>query len=58
MVSSNNLLNYLDWKIIFIVHTDASDKQLVPVISQNNKSIDLFPQIIINPQYNYTITDK
>ena len=40
MVSAETLLNYPDWKIPFTVHTDAPDKQLGAVISQNNK---LFP---------------
>ena len=39
MVSSDTLLNYPDWKNMLTVHTDYSDKQLVTVISQNNKPI-------------------
>ena len=40
MVSAEKLISYLDWKLPFTVHTDASDKQLICVISQNNKPID------------------
>ena len=40
MVSAETLLSYPYWKIPFTVHTDASEKQLCAVISQNNK---LFP---------------
>ena len=36
------LLSDPDWKIPFTVHTDASDKHLGDVISQNNKLIAFF----------------
>ena len=39
MVSAEAVLNYPDWTIPFTVNTDASDKQLGAVSSQNNKSI-------------------
>ena len=42
MVSAETLLNYPDWTIPFIVHTNASDKQLVGVTSQDNKPIDFY----------------
>ena len=42
MVSDETLLNYTDWKVPFNVHTDAYDKQLCAIISQNNKPIDIF----------------
>ena len=42
IVSAEMLLSYLGWKLTFTVHTDASDKQLGDVISQNNKPIVLF----------------
>ena len=34
MVSADNLLNYIDWKIIFTVQKYAYDKQLGAIISQ------------------------
>ena len=40
MVSAETILNYPGWKIIFTVHTYASDKQLGAVISQKNKPIE------------------
>ena len=49
---------YLDWKLPFKVHTDAFDKQLGAVISQNNKPIAFFSMKLIKPQRNYTTTDK
>ena len=40
--STESLLSYPGWRILFWVHTNSSDKQLVAVISQNNKPIS-FP---------------
>ena len=58
MVSAEILLSYSNWKIPFTVNTDASDKQLGSVISQNNKYIALFSIIFIKPLRNYTKTEK
>ena len=58
MVSDETLLSYPDWEIPFTVHTDASDKQLGAVISQNNKPIAFFSRRLGKPQSNYTRTDK
>ena len=40
MVSDDMLLSYPDWTILLIFHTNASDKQLGDVISQNNKPLN------------------
>ena len=58
MVSAETLLSYTYWDIIFPVHTHASDKQLVAVISQNNKPMVFFSRNISKPQCNYTSTKK
>ena len=58
MVSAENLLSYPYWKMPFTVHTDASDKHLGSVISQNNKPIALFSRILIKPKRKYTTTKK
>ena len=58
VVSAETLLSYPYWTITFKVHNDASDKHLGDVISQNNKPIDLLSIRFINPQSNYTTTDK
>ena len=58
MVSADTLLSYPDWKLTFTVHTDASDKQLGAVISQNNKPISFFSRELRRPQRNYTANEK
>ena len=42
MFSANTLLSYPDCTIFFMVHMDASDKQLCSVMSHNNKLISFF----------------
>ena len=58
MVSAETLISYPDWKLTFTFHTDASDKQLGYVISQNNKQIAFYSIILSNPHHNYTTTVK
>ena len=58
MFSDEALLSYPDWKLLFVVHTDASDKQLGAFISQNNKPIAFFSKKLRKPQCNYTTTEK
>ena len=58
MVSAETLLSFTDWKLSFIVHTDASDKQSGDFISQNNKPIPFFYRNLNKPQSKYTTTDK
>ena len=58
MVSAENLFGYPDCKIIFMVHTYASDKQLVDVNNKNNKPIVLLSKILSNPQNNYSTSEK
>jgi hypothetical protein len=59
MMSRETLLNYPDWSKPFnMVHTDASDKQLGAVISQNGKPIAFFSRRLSKAQRNYTTTEK
>ena len=53
MVSDETSLNYQDWYIHITVHTDASDKKLGDVISQNNKKSYIVSRILIKPRSNY-----
>ena len=58
MLSSETLFHYPYWKVPFNTHTDASDKQLVSVISHNNKPIAIFSGVLNNTHINYTTKDK
>ena len=58
MLSEEVFLTYPDWSIPFDVHTDASDKQLGAVISQNGKPIAFFSRRLSKSQQNYTTTEK
>ena len=59
MVSAETLSIYADWTIPFTIHTDASDKQLGAVISQNNKPITFFSGgRLSKAQLNYTTIEK
>ena len=52
MISAKILLSYPYYTIAFTVHTDASDKQLGDVISNNNTTIDFFSRSLSKPQSN------
>ena len=58
MVSIETLMSYPDWKLPFTFHTNASDKHLGAVISQNNKHIAFFSRKLSKPQRNYTTTEN
>ncbi|GFH61806.1 hypothetical protein CTEN210_18281 [Chaetoceros tenuissimus] len=58
MVTEEVFLTYPDWSKPFDIHTDASDKQLGAVISQNGKPIAFFSRRLSKSQRNYTTTEK
>ena len=58
MVFADTSSSYPYCTINLTVHTNAYDKQLGAVISQNNKTILFFSIRLINPQHIYTTTKK
>ena len=58
MVSCKTLLSYPDWTIPCTVPTDASDKKLGDVNSQNKKPKSVFSRKLSKPQLNYTTSEK
>ena len=58
LISQDTMLSYPDWTRPFIIHTDASDKQIGAVISQNDKPIAFFSRKFNSAQRNYTTTEK
>ena len=58
MISEEVFLTYPDWSKPFDIHTDASDKQLGAVISQDGKPIAFFSRRLSKSQRNYTTTEK
>ena len=58
MVSAETLMSYPDWKLQLTVHTDASDKRLGAVISQNNKPTAFCSRKLSKPQRNYNKTER
>ena len=58
MISEDTFLTYPDWEVKFDVHTDASDKQLGAVVSQNGKPIAFSSRQLSKFYVNYTTTEK
>ena len=57
-ITKDTMLTYPDFNKPFDVHTDASDKQIGAVISQNGKPVAHFSRTLNSAQKNYTVTDK
>lgn len=58
MIATETLLTYPDWTKPFDIHTDASDKQLGAVISQEGKPLAFYSRTLSSAQKNYTTTEK
>ena len=56
--STEEVLNFMDWRYLLTVHTDSYDKKLSDVISQNNKPIHLFSERLVNAQKNCITIEK
>jgi cleavage and polyadenylation specificity factor subunit 1 len=57
-VTKETLLAYPDFNQPFVIHTDASDKQLGAVISQNEKPIAFYSRKLSPAQTRYTATER
>lgn len=57
-ITKDTMLTYPNFNKPFDVHTDASDKQIGAVISQEGKPVAHFSRTLNSAQKNYTVTDK
>jgi hypothetical protein len=58
IISRETLLAYPDFNKPFIIHTDASQKQLGAVISQDDKPIAFYSRKLNPAQTRYTTTER
>ena len=58
IVSDKTLLAYPDFNKPFVIHTDASDRQLGAVISQDEKPIAFYSRKLSPAQTRYTTTER
>ena len=58
IISQETLLAYPDFNKPFIIHTDASHKQLGTVISQDNHPITFYSCKLNPAQTRYTMTER
>ena len=58
VIAKDTLLAFPDFTKPFIIHTDASDRQLGAVITQDNKPLAYYSRKLSKAQINYTVTEK
>ena len=58
IISEEVILTYPDFDKEFLIHVDAIDTQLCPVVSQNNKSIAFFSRKLSPTQQKYNIGER
>ena len=58
VMAKETILNYPDFNKVFEIHTDASDRQLGAVISQEGKPLALYSRKLSSAQRNYTTTEQ
>ena len=57
-IAKETILAHPDFSKPFDVHTDASDRQLGEVISQNGKPLSFYSRKLNNAQINYKTTER
>ena len=58
IISKETLLTYPDFNKPFDIHTDASDKQLGSIISQNGRPIAFYTRKLSATQMRYTVGER
>ena len=58
MIAREIILAYPDFNKKFVIYTDASDRQLGGVITQDNMPLALYSRKLNSAQMNYTVTEK
>ncbi len=58
VMAKETILNYPDFNKVFEIHTDASDRQLGAVISQEGKPLAFYSRKLSSAQRNYTTTKQ
>ena len=58
LVVKDTMLAFPNFNLKFVIHTDASDRQLVAVISQNRKPIAFYSRKLNSAQRRYTTTER
>ena len=58
VMAKETILNYPDFNKVFEIHTDASDRQLGAVISQEGKPLAFYSRKLSSAQRNYTTTEQ
>ena len=53
-MAKETILTYLNFNEVFEIHTDASDRQLGGVISQNGNPLAFYSRKLSGAQRNYT----
>ena len=57
-MAKKTILTYPNFNEVFEIHTDASDRQLGAVISQNGKPLAFYSRKLSGAQRNYTTTEQ
>ena len=58
VIAKETILNYPDFNKIFEIYTDASNRQLGAVISEEVKPLAFYSRKLSSAQHNYTTTEQ